>query len=144
MAEPYTELRPVAVLALNAGVAGRQRPDAPVAEIAMFIWTICAGIIQTRLRTPSKRGASLAIFNWTRQGGWWSAAVGDHAAVGPSKLICSMRSVEFDDAERPKRGRSRRVLEIHTRTPQFVRPGDQTCRDASCLPIAQTFGGMNV
>ena len=48
---------------------GWTRPDAPVAEIAMLIWTICAGIVQTYIANPSKRGVSLAIFNWTRQVG---------------------------------------------------------------------------
>jgi hypothetical protein len=45
-AEPYRELGPVAGLALNVEPR-RDRPDAPVAEIAMFIWTICTGIVQT-------------------------------------------------------------------------------------------------
>ena len=37
------------------------------AEIAMSIWTICAGIVQTLIVNPSKRGAFLAIFTRTRQ-----------------------------------------------------------------------------
>ena len=45
----------------------RQDLDAAVAEIAMFYWTICTGIVQTQIANPSKRGAFLAIFNWTRQ-----------------------------------------------------------------------------
>jgi hypothetical protein len=33
----------------------------------MSIWTNCAGIVQTLIANPSKRGAFLAIFTWTRQ-----------------------------------------------------------------------------
>jgi len=38
-----------------------------VAEIAKLIRTTCAGIVQTYIAKPSKRGPCLAIFTWTRQ-----------------------------------------------------------------------------
>ena len=43
-------------------------PRVTANEIAMSIWTTCAGIVQTLIANPSKRGASVAIFSWTRQG----------------------------------------------------------------------------
>ena len=41
-------------------------PDAPIAEIAMCIWTISTRIVQAYMANPSKPGGSLAIFSWTR------------------------------------------------------------------------------
>ncbi len=35
-------------------------------EIAMRIWTIWSGIVQIHITSPSKRGASFAMFNRTR------------------------------------------------------------------------------
>jgi len=65
-AEPFRRYTPLEGLALRAAAA-RHASDAPVAEIAMCIWTTCAGIVQTYIANPSKRAASLAIFNRTRQ-----------------------------------------------------------------------------
>ena len=65
-AEPFRRYTPLEGLALRAAAA-RHASDAPVAEIAICIWTTCAGIVQTYIANPSKRAASLAIFNRTRQ-----------------------------------------------------------------------------
>jgi hypothetical protein len=62
------------------GLAAARHARMAVAEIAKLIRTTCAGIVQTYIANPSKRGPSLAIFNWTRQMGplrrcvgtvWW-------------------------------------------------------------------------
>jgi hypothetical protein len=49
------------------GVGGGAWAAAPIAEIARYIWTNCAEIVQIYFASPSQRRAFLARFNGTRQ-----------------------------------------------------------------------------
>ena len=55
----YGSSHSAASLPTRADCAGRRNCNS--------IWTTCAGIVQTWIANPSKRGTSVAIFNGTRQ-----------------------------------------------------------------------------
>src|SRR5271166_6087513 len=57
----------------------------------MSIWTTCAGIVQTWIANPSKRGTSVAIFNGTRQA-QADVVAGVGAAVSDCVGLCGRKT----------------------------------------------------